>query len=98
MRVADTQVHHGCRQVASAAATAQVSVASAAAPIIGVEWRRQWRGEVQVAEVREGATRVQKALVVGQTGVRLRGGENAAVKGKKSSRQSICWLLASGKS
>lgn len=73
-------MHHGCRQVAGAAAAAQVSVASAA--VVGVEWRGQRRGEVQVAEVRQGAARVQQALVVGQTGVRLRGRENAAVERK----------------
>lgn len=81
-------MHHGRRQVPSAAAAAQVGIA-AATTVVGVEWRGQRRGEVQVAEVRQGATRVQQALVVGQTGVLLRGRENTAAEGQGGSSVSL---------
>lgn len=83
LRVADAQVHHGRRQVPGAAAAAQVGVAAAA--VVGVEWRGQRRGEVQVAEVRQGAAGVEQALVVGQTRVLLRGRENTAAEGQGGS-------------
>lgn len=87
LRVADAQVHHGRRQVPGAAAAAQVGVAAAA--VVGVEWRGQRRGEVQVAEVRQGAAGVEQALVVGQTGVLLRGRENTAAEGQGGSSVSL---------
>lgn len=87
LRVADAQVHHGRRQVPGAAAAAQVGVAAAA--VVGVEWRGQRRREVQVAEVRQGAAGVEQALVVGQTGVLLRGRENTAAEGQGGSSVSL---------
>lgn len=77
LRVAYTEVHHGCGQVPRAAASAQVGVASV---VLGVQRRGERRGEVQVAEVGQGAARVQQALVVGQTGVLLRGGVNTVAE------------------
>lgn len=95
MRVADAQVHHGCRQVAGAAAAAQVSVASAA--VVGVERRGQRRGEVEVGEVGQGAARVEQALVVGQPGVRHRGLENAAGERKRPLVSQLLAELKSGR-
>lgn len=55
LRVADAEVHHGGRQVASAAAPAEVGVP---AVVLRVQRGGQRRREVQVAEVGQGASGV----------------------------------------
>lgn len=50
LRVADAEVHHGGRQVSGAAASAEVGVPSV---VLRVQRGGEWRGEVQVAEVRQ---------------------------------------------
>lgn len=50
--VADAKVHHSSRQVPGAAAPTQVGVPST---VLRVQWSGQWRRELQVAEIRQGA-------------------------------------------
>lgn len=52
LRVANAEVHHGCRQVSGAAAPAEVGVSSV---VLGVQRGGERWGEVQVAEVWQGA-------------------------------------------
>ena len=79
-------MHHGSWQVSGAAAPADVGVPSI---VFGVQRGREWGGELQVAEVGQGAPSTQRALVVGQTRVLLRRWEYTAMK---MDRKSV-WLM-----